>query len=198
MNSLDNATGIRELFDRHTPLLLSLARHLGIASEERREVVTTLLDDVVMSMIERPIVLNDMTAYLTTALRNRVRNTHRDRTRSDATKERAYTRLVADERVVAEALSQFGLSAAYPLDPVERESRPEIARLSAWLETQLSRMEMALLAGEPVAPSRNAARVRLSRLRARIRPMIPAYVATLNGCERMEVRRFLRRAGVPT
>lgn len=197
MNAFADPVALRDLFDRHTPRLMVRATYLGIPAGERREVVTSLLDDVALSLIEREIVPPDMNAYLNVALRNRARNDRRNRAARHATRERGYVHLASDERVIAEAFSQFGLSVAYPVDdPSERVSRPEISRLATWLAANLSEADVALLDGEAVAPSPGAARVRLHRLRARARAMLARYVATLNGHEHIEVERFLRRAQI--
>ncbi|MGH7485195.1 MAG: hypothetical protein ACREMY_06260, partial [bacterium] len=108
---------IRELFLLYAPLLRDQARRMGVDAEDRDEVVMTLLDDVVLHLIENALAPRHLARYLVASLRNRARRHHRDADRRRMIHEGAYTELdPAAERVVAECHSEYGLRASFSPD----------------------------------------------------------------------------------
>lgn len=188
---------VEKMFSEHKALLMRIAGKYADRVDDE-ETVTTLLDDVALQLLDGRLAPSNLRGYLATALRNQIKNQWRDNRRRQDTREAGYTRLEGTgEQIVANAHSQFGLLAALP-EAEDVEIRPEIAHLAAWLLRQLRAGEKTAIEpqesighGRPVA-----ARVALHRLRARVRKLIPHYLATLDETEASEVRRFLRRANV--
>jgi len=200
---------IRELFLLYAPLLRDQARRMSIDADQRDELVTTLLDDVVLHLMECQATPRHLSKYLVAALRNRARNRHRDSHRRLATRERAYHELVrSGERVVAESHSAYGLSAAEPRDTDgTTTARASIARLWQRCAGMLSAEESTMLIrvgrhvplreiADQLGISYGAARVRLHRLRERFRKEAIGHIATLKSDERDELEKFFRRAGI--
>lgn len=200
---------IRELFLLYSPLLRDQARRMGVESSQCDEVVTTLLDDVVVHLMEYQLSPRHLSRYLVASLRNRARNRHRDSSRRDATRESAYRELGrSGQRVVAESHSAYGLRASMPFYNDEGHVlRAPIAGLAAKSAKLLTRDEMVMLVcvgrhvplreiGAQLGISYAAARVRLHRLRERFRKLAIDYLATLRPDERRELERFFRRAEV--
>lgn len=202
-------SAIRELFILYAPLLRDQARRMGIEADRRDELVTTLLDDVVIHLMENQIAPRHLARYLVASLRNRARNRHRDSNRRHATQDRAYAKLGgAGQRVVAECHSVYGLRASDPLDNYAvHPAQGPIARLAEESRRRLSPEEMTMLVcvgrhvplreiADQLGISYGAARVRLHRLRERFRNIAIEYVASLKVNERHELERFFRRAEV--
>ena len=200
---------IRELFLLYAPLLRDQARRMGIEVGQRDEVVTTLLDDVVVHLMEYQLTPRHLSRYLVASLRNRARNRHRDSSRRDTLEENAYRELGrSGQRVVAESHSAYSLRASMPFDADEaRTLREPIAGLAAKSAQLLSREEVVMLVcvgrhvplreiGAQLGISYAAARVRLHRLRERFRKLAIDHLATLKTDERRELERFFRRADV--
>jgi DNA-directed RNA polymerase specialized sigma24 family protein len=201
---------IEELFLLYAPLLRDQARRMSIAPDERNEFVTTVLDDVVLHLIESRIAPRHLTRYLVAALRNRARNYHRDSGRRVAMQDGAYTTQgPARERIVAECHSEYGLRAALPADGAESPLlRSAMMCLAERCARDLTSEEMTMMVGvgrhvplrdvaEQLGVTYGAARVRLHRLRERFRKLAIEYVGALKSDERREIERFFRRAEVP-
>lgn len=200
---------IRELFLLYAPLLRDQARRMSIDADQRDDLVTTLLGDVVLHLMERQTAPRHLSRYMVAALRNRARNHHRDSHRRLATRARASHEMVrSGERVVAESHSAYGLTAADPrYTDGTRTTRASIARLWERCARVLSADEITMLirvgrhvplreVADQVGISYGAARVRLHRLRERFRKEAVGYIARLKPDERDELERFFRRAGV--
>ncbi|MFL5639170.1 MAG: RNA polymerase sigma factor [Gemmatimonadaceae bacterium] len=200
---------IRELFLLYAPLLRDQARRMGVEPDERDEVVTTLLDDVVLHLMRNELAPRHLARYLVASLRNRARKRYRDLARHRATHDSAYMQLgSADERIVAECHSEYGLRASFPMDP--RRSlllNSAIAKLAEKSANELTRDEMVMIVGlgrhlplrdlaEQLGITYVAARVRLHRLRERFRKLAIQYIVTLKPDEKREIERFFRRAEV--
>jgi DNA-directed RNA polymerase specialized sigma24 family protein len=181
---------------------------MSIDSTQRDELVTTLLDDVVLHLMEYQIAPRHLTRYLVAALRNRARNRHRDSHRRLATREMAYRgSITAGQGIVAESHSAYGLRAAMPNDTNTSGARTPILKLADRFMAMLSPDEITMVirvgrhvplrevAGQ-LGISYGAARVRLHRLRERVRKDAIEHVASLKADERRELERFLRRADV--
>jgi RNA polymerase sigma factor (sigma-70 family) len=199
---------IRELFLLYAPLLRDQARRMSVDSGQRDELVTTLLDDVVLHLMEYQVAPRHLTRYLVAAIRNRARNRHRDLHRRTAVRESAYRdSSTGGQRIVAESHSAYGLRAAEPLEAEAAEPRGLLVRIAERCMAALSPDEMTMLirvgrhlplreiAGQ-LGISYGAARVRLHRLRERFRKDLVEHVASLKADERRELERFFRRAEV--
>jgi RNA polymerase sigma factor (sigma-70 family) len=199
---------IRELFLLYIPLLRDQARRMSVDSEQRDELVTTLLDDAVLHLMEYQVSPRHLTRYLVAALRNRARNRHRDSHRRTAIREKAYRDSSgAGQMIVAESHSAYGLRAAGQIETEAPLARAPIVRLAERLMAVLSADEITMLirvgrhlplreiAGQ-LGISYGAARVRLHRLRARFHKDLIEHVASLKIDDRRELERFFRRARV--
>jgi DNA-directed RNA polymerase specialized sigma24 family protein len=200
---------IAELFLLYVPLLRDQARRMSIPPDERDEFVTTVLDDVVLHLIESRIAPRHLTRYLVAALRNRARNHHRDSGRRVATQDGAYVAQgPALERIVAECHSEYGLRAALPIDGAESPLlRSSMSGLAERCARDLTNEEMTMMVGvgrhvplrdvaEQLGVTYGTARVRLHRLRERFRKLAIEYMEALKSEERREIERFFRRAEV--
>ena len=205
----EDEAAIRELFLLYSPLLRDQARQMGVERSQCEEVVTTLLDDVVVHLMEYQLSPRHLSRYLVASLRNRARNRHRDSSRRDATRESAYRELEGSgQRVVAESHSAYGLRASVPFYNDEAHAlREPIAGLAGKSAQLLTKDEMVMLVcvgrhvplrevGAQLGISYAAARVRLHRLRERFRKLAIDHLATLRPDERRELERFFRRAEV--
>jgi hypothetical protein len=202
-------SAIRELFVLYAPLLRDQARLMSVAVGERDHLVETLLDDIVIHLVEVQIPPRELTSYIVTSLRNRVRTCHRDATRVREIDEKAYSESGdSAERIVAECHSEYGLRASRPSD-AERDAplRSAIKKLADRSASELSDDELLLMIGvgrrvplrdlaEQLGIAHGAARVRLSRLRDRFIRLAIQYVASLEPREKREIERFFRRADV--
>jgi DNA-directed RNA polymerase specialized sigma24 family protein len=201
-------TAIRELFLLYVPLLRDQACRMGIAVDQRDDLVTILLDDVVLHLMETQIAPRHLTRYLIASLRNRTRNAHRNSLRRHDIRQAAYREIAGSgQRVVAECHSAYGMRASMHPDDYSHPLRAPIAGLAERAAQQLSHDEMVMLVcvgrhvplreiAEQLRISYGAARVRLHRLRERFRQMATEYVAGLKAPERQELERFFRRAEV--
>lgn len=202
-------TAIRELFLLYVPLLRDQARRMGIDSDDRDEVVTTLLDDVVLHLMDSELAPRHLARYLVAALRNRARKRHRDSARRNVVHNNAYAHLgSAGERIVAECHSAYGLRSSSPTGAHEfLHANSAIAKLAEKSAQELSNDEMIMMVGigrhlplrdlaEQLGITYAAARVRLHRLRQRFRKLAIQYMVTLKADERREIERFFRRAEV--
>ena len=200
---------LRALFLFYAPLLRDQARRLDVEPDERAELVTTVLDDFVLHVRDAALPPRDVARYLVAAVRNRVRNHHRDGRRTRALGERASTTLPGTgQRVVAECHSEYDVrtsSAQGADEPTPLDSA--VAKLARWSAQALREDELALMVGvSHHVPMRELAaqlgityatvRVRVHRLRERFRKLVLQHVTSLDAEEQREVERFLRRAGL--
>jgi len=199
---------IREFFLLYAPLLRDQARRMSIGPDERDGFVTTLLDDVVLHLMERQIAPRSLSRYLVASLRNRARNWHRDTHRRLVTREFAYGAPdTSGQRIVAECHSAYGIRSSSLEEGAEVSTRTVIARLAARASRELTRDELVMvirvgrhvplreIAGQ-LGITYGTARVRLHRLRERFRKLAIEHVRTLKSDERAELERFFRRAEV--
>ena len=200
---------IRELFLLYSPLLRDQARRMSIDPEDAAHFVTTLLDDVVLHLMENALAPRHLARYLVAALRNRARNRHRDSKRRRTMFDGAYIEIDrGDQRVIAESHSQYSLRASGPANEADsiplRSAIRELAEKSA---RELTPDEMIMIVGvgrhlplrdlaEQLGITYGTARVRLHRLRERFRKIAMQYMVTLKADERREMERFFRRAEV--
>ncbi|HZI41067.1 MAG TPA: sigma-70 family RNA polymerase sigma factor [Gemmatimonadaceae bacterium] len=198
-------SAIRELFLLYAPLLRDQARRLGIDGDERDDMVTTLLDDVVLHLMEHRLAPRDLARYLVAAFRNRARRGHRDALRRDTNTGAGSSEIgAARQRIVAECISEYTLAVS-TISESTTPSRAVILGLARCVATELSADEMRMMIGigrhiplreiaDQLQITYGAARVRVHRLRERFRRIASEYVATLKADERNEITRFFRRA----
>jgi DNA-directed RNA polymerase specialized sigma24 family protein len=200
---------IHELFVLYAPLLRDQAKKMSVPVGERDQIVETLLDDIVIHLVEVENPPRELTSYIVTSLRNRVRTGHRDSTRAQRNDESAYAEYGdSTERIVAECHSEYGMRASLPMDDSRRAPlRSAVKKLADKSAKELSADELALMIGvgrhiplrdlaDQLGLSHGALRVRLSRLRDRFIKLATQYVTTVDPAEKNEIVRFLRRAGV--
>lgn len=181
---LDDAQ-IRSLFRIHAPRLRALARRFGVQPCDCDEVATTLLDDVVLNLLERRVMPSDMTLYLNAALRNYVRRMHRDGRRTEC----------------LEYLDR-DIPIAEPWDAPPSDALTKLA--AACMTARMDSLDTVLLAAHGSLPVRviaeelgitpPAARVRLFRAKRRMLDAAKEYLCSVGDEERDEIERFLRRA----
>jgi hypothetical protein len=200
---------MHELFVLYAPLLRDQAKKMSVPIGERNQLVDTVLDDVVLHLVEVTLPPRELTSYIVGALRNRVRIAHRNSERARSNDEGRYGEYSdTEERIVAECHSEYGVRASRSLDSdVESSLRTAIKKLAHRSASELSREELILMVGvsreipvrdlaEQLGVTYVAARVKISRLRERFIRLAIQYVTKLEPNERREIERFFRRAGV--
>jgi hypothetical protein len=193
----------------YAPFLRDQARLLSVPIGDRDQLIETLLDDIVVHLVEVEAPPLELTSYIVRSLRNRVRTRHRNATRARENDERAYSEVAhSTERIVAECHSEYAMRASRPLDLADDAPlRSAIKKLADQSARELSEEELFLLIGvgrrmplrelgEQLGISHDAARRRLSRLRDRFIQLAIQYVRTLEPAERREIERFFRRADI--
>jgi len=195
---------IREFFLLYAPLLRDQARRMGVDGDERDDMVTTLLDDVVLHLMEQRLAPKDLARYLIAAFRNRARRRHRDSARRETRETAACSELgVGHQAVIAECISDYTL--AVTNNGETHSGRSAISGLARCVSGQLAAEEMTMMIGigrhmplreiaAQIGISYGAARVRVHRLRERFRGVASSYVATLEPEQKKELSRFFRRA----
>src|SRR5881628_1980736 len=94
---------LRALFAFYAPLLRDQARQMSVPAGDRETLVTTVLDDFVLRVLDADLVPRELARYLVGAVRNEARKRHRTLMRVAAAGERAYTTLDASgQQLVAE------------------------------------------------------------------------------------------------
>ena len=199
-----------ELFVLYAPLLRDQARRMSVPRDERDHLVDTFLDDVVIHLVEAEIPPRELTTYIVSALRNRVRTRYRDVARGRQAGENASSEYgQSTERIVAECHSEYGMRSASTLDTEDATAlRSAIKKFADTCASGLSREELTLMVGigrhiplrdlaEQLGVSHGAIRVRVCRLRERFIRLASQYVSTLENSERSELERFFRRAEIP-
>jgi hypothetical protein len=204
---------LRALFAFYAPLLRDQARQMSVSVGDRDTLVTTVLDDFVLHVLDAELVPRELARYLVGAVRNESRKRHRGDQRARATGERAYTTLeTTGQKLVAECHSEYGVRTTRAADAEGGGAgggrlHVAIVKLAEWSALALREDELALMVGvSRHVPLRDlaaqagvtygAARVRVHRLRERFRKLVLQHVTSLEAEERHEVERFLRRAGL--
>jgi hypothetical protein len=176
---------------------------------DRDALVTTVLDDFILRVLDAELVPRELARYLVAAVRNESRKRHRSLERVRTTGERAYTTLEGSgQQLVAECHSEYGVRTTRgPDTDTSGCLQAAIVKLAEWSALMLREDELALMIGvSRHVPLRDlaaeagvtygAARVRVHRLRERFRKLVLQHVTSLEAAERREVERFLRRAGL--
>ena len=176
---------------------------MGIDGDERDEMVTTLLDDVVLHLMEHRLAPRDPARYVVAAFLNRARRRHRDGGRREAARNAAGAEIGAQQHIVAECVSEYALAASGADTP--SALRPVIAGLAQCVAGELDADEMKMMIGigrhmplreiaDQLRITYGAARVRVHRLRERFRRIVVQYFASLKPEDKNEIARFFRRA----
>jgi DNA-directed RNA polymerase specialized sigma24 family protein len=205
MRSGDEAA-FREFIVRFEDQLNRHARQLDYVGAERRTIVAETLDDAAIALIVpgRPTP-RSLSAYLVTALRNRVRNERRSGARARVREGRA-DRDPDDDVTLACSESTLRASAGPSWEPPAPS--PAVAGLAAVLVSELTDDERQLLAWvSHHVPYREIATwlgvgyaaigKRVERLRGRMRARGAAYLATVSANERTALESLLARGAVP-
>jgi DNA-directed RNA polymerase specialized sigma24 family protein len=185
------SAAITDVFVLFAPLLRSIAVRSGVSFDDAPPVVTTLLDDVVMRIIETQRFPERFGHYSVVALKNRVRNGHRNASARE-------TR----ESYGEDVLSEFAHAAAQPEADLPEQSNAVLefaSRVLASLRTgerELLQSEVSVAdTAEQLGISSGTARVRLHRARTRLRGEVSSTLREMAPEHRIEVERLLHRAG---
>ena len=198
-----------EFFQRHWHSLMEKARQLGVPAGERWEVVTELIDEVVLRILGRRIPdERDLGGYMVVALHRKVRNARRNENRRhDRHRDGAADVGAPSEAAVLSACSAHAVRTARAPDEPEAEDHPAVRQLVDAIRSELSEedWDLAIWLGERV-PQREiaewthsthgAVRARAVRLRRRMARLALAFEKRLEGEERRAVARVLERYGV--
>lgn len=202
---LGDSGALAEFASRFYPMLLDKARRLRIEPAERETVVGSFLCDIALRLgtVATPDAL---TPYVARSFRNHVRLAER-RAALEKSHWTNHARDVGGVLVVAEACSAHTIRAVLGDDDGADDSDSVLNVLMNHLLQYLSETDRKLListsngvslreAAQWSGIGYGAARVRLSRVRARMRKEALRYLDTPQGDERASLERFLRRAAV--
>lgn len=204
-----DSASFERFVERFHHILLDYARRAGVPAAERDELVSELLDDVAIQLMTRsaPPPQNPR-MYLLVALRHRLLNRKRSRTRrqrvvSEAARA-AYSDTPADSRESAAGCSEDLLRASrgpeWEGNPLPRVIEQLSARLSEALRPDERLLLVAVAENIPqreiaewLGVSYAVARKRLERLRARLTDVAMHYANTLEPDDARELQRFFHR-----
>lgn len=203
-----DAAAIAKFIDRMIPLLLDAARHGGIEPSERETLVLEFLDDVVLQLMRMPVPVSPA-GFVTTAFRHRLS----DRARAAAARLRhdvGECEAIGGEHTVAATCSDFTRRAVATPDADPLSGEPARAVIGAFLgrlTSECSEDDRYLLVSvsqrvplrecaRGLGISHDAAKQRISRLRARLRAAALEQLAALEPHDRAIIVRLLMRAGV--
>jgi DNA-directed RNA polymerase specialized sigma24 family protein len=190
------STPITDIFTLYGPLLRNVASDWGVGPDECAHLVTTLLDDVVLRIIETQRFPKNISSYMVVALKNRVRNRHRNHLSSLDRAE------LNGEAALSGSHSEYAMRASLPDAEIDEPSRT-LLDFSNKVSGSLSDTERSLLENtrpmvdiaRQLGISYGTARVKLHRTRARLRNLRDQFLAGLGTEQRREVERLLNRAG---
>ena len=198
-----------EFFQRHWNSLMEKARQLGVPAGERWEVVTELIDEVVLRIVGRRIPdERDLGGYMVVALHRKVRNARRDENRRhDRHRDGAADVGAPSEAAVLSACSAYAIRTARAPDESDEPEHPAVRKLAEAIRSGLSEedWDLAIWLSERVAQrdiaewvksTHGAVRARAVRLRRKMARLALAFEAQLEGEEREAVWRVLERYGV--
>ncbi|MEP6690612.1 MAG: hypothetical protein ABJD07_05610 [Gemmatimonadaceae bacterium] len=202
---------------RFAPLLTVEARRLRVAEDERDALVTDLLDDAILRVLEPgTVVPRSLAAYLMTSLRRRVLNTRRASARRVRIVREAAPGATDAANFSGRALVELDVSAicsegtrrasagpgrdAEPVavsvlrlaELIARALTTEEQRLLEWVGNHVPQREIASWLGI----NYEAAGKRIRRLRARLIASSHAYLATLDPADRLALERLIERGTI--
>jgi len=198
---------LREFVARYEPVLLDQARRLSVSPSDRKMIVTGFLDDILVKLASgKAEAPRSLTAFVITSFRNCVIDLRREaavRERHARSQEEA----IGTEYVVRATCSEFMLRAARGNGDGEESSSAAAARLVHVLLDGCSSDERQLLVWSAHrVPLRecaawlgigyDAAKQKLSRLRARLVRDSITHLSSLADPDRRALSHLLRRAGL--
>jgi RNA polymerase sigma factor (sigma-70 family) len=202
----DEPEAFTEFVARYHALLIRHARAARVGAAEQDAVVLEVLGDVAERLTSPGArIPRSLAAYLVASLKHRLLNSQRDAARHDRLREQALAELdTHHERAILSTCSEASLRASRGAAWEAPVVRPAMARLAAALDRVLTDDERRLVAwvgqhvpqhriAEWLGVSQAAVAKRIARLRARLRRVAFAYVATQEPAEQRELQRFFRR-----
>jgi hypothetical protein len=190
---------------RFRPLLLDQARRLDVAGGERVTIVTTFLDDILISLAQSapPRALS---SYVVTSFRHCIAMMHRKESMRERQSEEQAEEL-GEARVVGGSCSEFMLRAVGAPDVADASpGAPCIALLGALLENCTIEERQLLVWVSHRVPLRDcaawlgisyeSAKQRVSRLRVRLKRDSVAFLTASSAPDRDALVRILRRGGL--
>lgn len=196
---------LRDFVQRFEPILLDQARRLGISQTERRTVVTSFLDDILVKLASSQAP-RSLASFVITSFRNCAADLHRE----VATRERnsrAQEELIGTEYVIRAGCSEFMLRAAEGPSVSDKSSQAPSAALMRVLFDGCSSEDRQLLVWSAhrvplrdcaawLGISYDSVKQRLSRLRTRLIRESVSRLSELSASDRANITRLLHRAGV--
>lgn len=203
--TVGSTSAIREFALRFLPALMEKARCLRVPPSERETVVQSFLDDMLTRIADgaRPRALD---AYMMRSFRNEILLARRRIAEQAAHRaERAIE--VGDVMVIRETCSAYAIRSAFGVNETAEHQDPVLAAFMEYLFQYVSETDRMLLTwrahriptretAEWLGIGHGAARVRISRICARLLDQALQYRQTLPDDQRAVLDRFLRRAGV--
>lgn len=196
-----------EFVRRYRPILEAYARASAIPRWEWDTCITEVLNDEILRFSTRPLEppLN-LRAYLIKAVYHRFLNNRRSATSRDRHHASASVDITPGEWVVSSVCSESALRACDGPDGAHRTTSATLGRLAADLGRGLTEEERAILGwiaqgishreiATWLGATYDATTKRIWRLCRRLRNDATRHAARYDAAERVEVERFLRRAG---
>ena len=193
-----------EIVARYQALMFRYARNFGIRPGERREWVSSLMHDVVLTLLKPGAVVPDsLGAYFARACRNKAYADHRAAVR----RERHENEAASESLAAASASSVEDWQDDEIADDTNWSSSglsPGLVKLAAKLDSAITPDERALLdwsseavplrvIAEWLGISRSAAAQRVSRLKQRLRSIAPRIATDFSESEQADVKQFFQR-----
>lgn len=198
---------LRDFVLRFEPVLLDQARRLGVGPSDRGTIVTGFLDDILVKLANtKTEAPRSLTAFVITSFRHCMIDLHREAEMRER-HARSEEEMIGTEYVVRATCSEFMLRAARGDDGGEESSSSAAAELVRVLLAGCSSDERQLLVWSAhrvplrecaawLGISYDAAKQKLSRLRARLVRDSITHLSSLADSDRRELSRLLRRAGI--
>lgn len=200
-----DSTALRAFVKRFRPLLLDQARRLHVADGERVTIVTSFLDDILISLA-RLTPPKALSSYVVTSFRNCIAAMHRHESMLERQAE-AHAEELGAERVVGGSCSEFMLRSVGALEVGEApQPIPGAALLNALLKSCTVEEKQLLVWISHRVPLRDcagwlgisydSAKQRVSRLRARLKCESAVFISNSPADKREALVRILARGGV--
>ena len=201
----NDSRALRAFVRRFLPVLLDQARRLHVAEGERLTIVTSFLDDILISLAQLAPP-KAMSSYVVTSFRNSVADMYRHESMVERQTEAQAEELGA-ARVIGGSCSEFMLRAVNAPD-AEKASTPALAvallhalmekctveerQLLVWMSHRVPLRDCA----EWLGISYEGTRQRVSRLRARLKSESDVFLSNSSAPDRAVLVRILARGGV--
>lgn len=199
------APALREFVRRFRPVLLDQSRRLRVAPSEREAVIESFFDDLILRIADAPRP-RSLAAYVIRSFRNDVLLARR-RDAHQAARTAQHADDTGGVSVVRETCSAYTLRAVLAADAMPPACEHALVALGAHVLRSIAEPDRLLLEwraeGVPTGEiaawlgiSHGAARVRISRLRARLVSRALEYRETVSTADGKVLDRFFRRAGI--